>query len=153
MLIPCAVCWCSYFVFTFCSIDAGIEAKLCVVYMPHNQLCVSQLMYSGTRSPVRYDAQQNSFEPLTDEDTFALREACGFAKTEAAASKYIIISGVCNSTIASLIDSMKAMHSLYLLHLPGSLPLKVRGLCLQSKMVSAFQPKPVPLTRKSGFTA
>ena len=66
-------------------------------------------MNSGTRSPVRYIAKQNIFDPLTDEDTFALREACGFAKTDTAASKlWIIICGI-TSALASCINSIKAV--------------------------------------------
>ena len=69
-----------------CSVVVMFAGFEYVLYVPETQQCVIQLKVH-TRRPVQYSPEQDSFEYLAEEQTSALLESWGFAKTLAAASE------------------------------------------------------------------
>ena len=71
-----------------CYTSAGLR---CVLYLPEMQECIvhwaAHSLRTHIRRPTQYSPEQQSFEDLADEQTSALLESWGFARTAAAASE------------------------------------------------------------------
>ena len=66
---------------------AGSDIRACVVYSPLKLCFTLEPVGALLRRPMQYDADQQSFQSLSRDESFALREVSGFANTETSASE------------------------------------------------------------------
>lgn len=78
-----------------------------VVYLPELQQCVVQSSLMPIRRPMQYSPEQGSFQDLAEDQTSALLESWGFARTAAAASKSAVLQDLSVSRVTCVLLLVK----------------------------------------------